>query len=128
MFSQNKNRTRFQYLSMVTFMTLIIGVLIATLFAQSEIADFNWPPQHVARENLAPHTYSHNWDQNPNAYIPEAEVLRRTGAYAHDWDNNPSAYIPDAEVLNQPERYSHHWDDNPVAYVPEAEVIGLPRE
>lgn len=79
-------------------------------------------------KELPAQSYNHNWDDNPVAYIPEAEVIEQRAGYDHNWDENPVAYIPEAEVIEQSTGYDHNWDDIPSAYIPEAEVIEQPRD
>ena len=102
MFSQHRMRTLMMPLTFI----LLTG-LVAVLILSSSLTEFGWTGSVSFRsdgagEELSPQRYAHNWDDNPVAYLPEAEVIRKPSRYVHSWDDNPVAYIPEEEVINQP--------------------------
>ena len=101
MFSQNRVRT----LAMPLTFILLTGLVAVLIFSSSStkfgISSVSFRSD-AAEEELSPQRYVHNWDDNPVAYIPEAEVIRKPSRYIHNWDDIPSAYIPEAEVIRKP--------------------------
>ena len=128
MLSQPKNITRNVSFILVA---LIVLAFVALLSGFSLVADgtgLSWSGFSTVDEGMSPSTYAHDWDDNPNAYLPEADVLRGSKAYSHAWDDNPFAYVPEAELLGSPDRYPHNWDDNPVATVPDEGLVSQPED
>ncbi len=100
---------------------LLLTVLAIMLMSIGYSSNLNFGRLSTSRIEKALY-YPHRWDDNPVAYIPEAEVITSLDRYEQAWDDNPVAHIPEAVLIKSSVRYEHAWDDNPVAYIPEAEV------
>lgn len=122
MLSQNLNRTMIVRLILTMILGLVGIAAVISFFPIDWIPAGGAGSAKGAKGDGRTGVYAQNWDDNPVAYLPEAEAIKKSG-YAHHWDENPAAYIPEAELLSHPGRYLHHWDDNPVAYIPEAELM-----
>lgn len=136
-------KCRYLIILLAAIASLILSVCIGPPYKTTQTAE------QIRETELNPGSYSHNWDENPVAYIPEvstgnispladkAPSVAMMQQYIHNWDENPVAYIPEVTVVDVAvlsreipsgetlRQYAHHWDENPVAYVPEATLINL---
>ena len=126
MLSSYKNRAQILLFTSIFIVGLIAGVALPFSLSSSSGIGMGWLGFNREIDTRPSPTYAHNWDDNPNAYIPEAEAIGNNKKYAHNWDDNPNAYIPEAEIIGNNKEYAHNWDNNPNAYIPEAEALERP--